>query len=57
MDQHGGGISLLPSQLAMRDGGKGRDRIAVFVGQLGLAQTYYQIVNQLRKMSGALYNR
>jgi hypothetical protein len=39
----------------MRNGGMGRDRIALFVGQLGLAQTYYQIVSQLRKMSGALF--
>ena len=52
MDQHGGRITLLPSQLAMFDGGGGCDGIAVFIGQLGSAQTYYQIVNQLRKVSG-----
>jgi hypothetical protein len=52
MDQHGGGIALLPSQLAMGEGGDG---IAVLIGQLGSAQTLYQIVNQLRKMYGALF--
>jgi len=52
MDQHAGRITLRPSQLAMFDGSRGRDGIAVFIGQLGSAQTYYQIVNQLGKMSG-----
>jgi len=52
MDQHAGRIALRLSQLAMFDGSRGRDGIAVFIGQLGSAQTYYQIVNQLGKMSG-----
>src|ERR1700677_462725 len=52
MDQHGGRIALLPSQPAMFDGGRGRNGIAVLIGQLGCVQTYYQIINQLRKMSG-----
>jgi len=54
MDQHGGRVALFPSKLAMFDGGGGRDGIAVFIGQLGSVQTCHKIVNQLRKMSGAL---
>jgi len=54
MDQHAGRIALRPSQLAMFDGRRGCDGIAVSIGQLGSAQTRYQIVNQLRKMSSAL---
>jgi len=54
MDQHAGGIALLLSQRAMFDGSDGGDGIAVFLGQLGDAQTCDQIVYQLRKMSGAL---
>src|SRR5580704_6176322 len=49
-----GRIALFPSEPAMGDGGGGRYGIAVFVGQLGSAQTHYQIVNQLRKMSATL---
>src|ERR1700723_4265953 len=49
-----GRIALFPSEPAMGDGGGGRNGIAVFVGQLGSAQTHYQIVNQLRKMSATL---
>jgi hypothetical protein len=40
MDQHAGRIALRPSQLAMFDGSRGRDGIAVFNGQLGSAQTF-----------------
>ena len=53
MDQHGGGIALLPTQLAMRDGGEGHDGIAVLGRHLGLAQTDHQVVNQFGKMSHA----
>jgi hypothetical protein len=52
MDQHAGRIALRPSQLAMFDGGGGCGGVIVLSGQVGFAQTYYQIVNQLRKMSG-----
>jgi hypothetical protein len=54
MDQHGRTIALRPSQPAMLDGGGGRAGIAVFIRQLGSAQTYYKIVNQLGKMFSAL---
>lgn len=53
MDEHGGGIALLPPQIAMRDGGLRHGGIAVLSRQLGLAQTNDQIVNQLGKMPGA----
>ena len=53
MDQHGGGIALLPTQLTMRDCGEGHDGIAVFSRQLSLAQANHQVVNQLGKMSRA----
>jgi hypothetical protein len=54
VDEFAGRIALRPSQLAMFDGGRGGDGIAVFVGKLGPTQTCYQIVNQLRKMSSTL---
>ena len=53
MDQHGGGIALLPTQLTMRDGSQRHDGIAVLSRQVSIAQTNHQVVNQLGKMSHA----
>jgi hypothetical protein len=40
MDQHAGRIALRTSQPARFDGSRGRDGIAVFIGQLGFTQTF-----------------
>ena len=51
MDQHTSRIALRPSESAMFDGRRGRDAITVFIGRFGCAQTYDQVVNQVRKMT------
>ena len=54
MDQHAGRIALRPSQFAMFDSSGGCGGVTVLSGQPGCDQTCHYVVNQLRKMSGAL---
>jgi hypothetical protein len=46
--------SLVPPQLALLDGGGGHAGVTVFSGHVEFAQTYYDVVNQLGKMSSTL---